>query len=65
MGIQTDVADEGSVKAMVGKLKSEFGGDGTDVRAAAAVFNVSGPFLRKPFLEIKAEELDGSYAGSV
>lgn len=61
MGIQTDVSDAGSVKAMIGTVKEEFG----EAKAAAAVFNVSGPFVRKPFLELKGEELDGSYAASV
>ena len=47
---------------MVEKVKGEFG---KDVTCAAAIFNASGAFVRKPFLEITGDELDGSYAGSV
>lgn len=47
---------------MVQKVKEEFG---DDVKIAAAVFNASGPFVRKPFLELTEEVLDGSYQGSV
>ena len=50
------------MKASVEKIREEYGGD---VRVAAAVFNGSGPFVRKPFLELTEGDLDGSYAGSV
>ena len=62
IGISTDVSDSKSVKAMVEKLKQEYG---NDVKCAAAVFNASGPFVRKPFLELTEEVMDASYAGSV
>lgn len=47
IGISTDVSDSASVKAAFGKISDEFGAVG----AAAAVFNASGGFVRKPFLE--------------
>lgn len=50
------------MKAMVGKIKQEYG---NDAKLAAAVFNVSGAFVRKPFLELTEDILDSSYAGSV
>ena len=62
MGISTDVSDSKSVKAMIEKVKEVYG---KDVKAAAAIFNASGPFKIAPFLELQEEDLDGSYAGSV
>lgn len=47
---------------MIEKVKHTYG---NDVRCAAAIFNASGPFSRKPFLELTEEMLDASYAGSV
>ncbi|KAI8941372.1 hypothetical protein NX059_002596 [Plenodomus lindquistii] len=52
IGISTDVADVASLKNVVDTIKKEFG---QDVAAAAAIFNASGPFMRKPFLEIPPE----------
>jgi len=49
IGISTDVADSQSVKNAIAVIKKEFG---DDVGAAAAIFNASGGFLRKPFLEL-------------
>lgn len=49
IGISTDVADSQSVKNAIEAIKKEFG---QDVGAAAAIFNASGGFLRKPFLEV-------------
>ena len=42
----------------VNKFKGEGG-------VAAAIYNVSGGFVRKPFLEIAEEELQKSFDGSV
>lgn len=56
------MSDSKSVKVMVGKVQEEYG---KDVNVAAAVFNASGAFVRKPFLELTEEDLDTSYAGSV
>ena len=47
---------------MVEKVREEYG---KDVKCAAAIFNASGAFVRKPFLELTEAEMDSSYAGSV
>lgn len=47
---------------MLEKVKHEYG---NTVKCAVAVFNASGAFVRKPFLELTEEVLDASYAGSV
>lgn len=47
---------------MIENLKKEYG---NDVKCAAAIFNASGAFVRKPFLELTEEVMDSSYAGSV
>lgn len=56
VGISTDVSDKNSVKAVVDRLDKEFPGQG----CAAAVFNASGGFRRKPFLETAVEEFTGA-----
>ncbi|KAJ4367670.1 hypothetical protein N0V83_007255 [Neocucurbitaria cava] len=61
IGISTDVSDSTSLKNAVDTIKEEFG---TDVGAAAAIFNASGGFLRKPFLEIPPEVFQQSLAVS-
>jgi NAD(P)-dependent dehydrogenase (short-subunit alcohol dehydrogenase family) len=52
IGISTDVADPASVKKAFEKLEEEMGG----AQLAAAVFNVGGSFVKKPFLELTEEE---------
>lgn len=52
IGISTDVADSASVKSAFEKLEKEMGG----APLAAAVFNVGGSFIKKPFLELTEEE---------
>ncbi|KAL6706752.1 hypothetical protein ACN47E_005088 [Coniothyrium glycines] len=61
IGISTDVADLSSLQNAVETIKQEFG---DDVGAAAAIFNASGGFLRKPFLEIPPEVFQQSLAVS-
>jgi NAD(P)-dependent dehydrogenase (short-subunit alcohol dehydrogenase family) len=61
IGISTDVSDVSSLKNAVDTIKKEFG---NDVGAAAAIFNASGPFMRKPFLEIPPEVFQSSLAVS-
>lgn len=61
IGISTDVSDASSLQKAVEAIKKEFG---QDVAAAAAIFNASGPFMRKPFLETPAETFQGSIAVS-
>ncbi|KAI4614863.1 hypothetical protein J4E80_006367 [Alternaria sp. BMP 0032] len=57
IGIATDVSSSQSLSSAVSKMKSEFG---DDVAAAAAIFNASGAFMRKPFLEIPSETFEKS-----
>lgn len=61
IGIKADVSDEASLKSAVDTIKKEFG---SDVGAAAAIFNASGGFLRKPFLELPADVFAQSLAVS-
>ncbi|KAF1931040.1 NAD(P)-binding protein [Didymella exigua CBS 183.55] len=49
IGISTDVSSKDSLANALSAIKKEFG---DSVCAAAAIFNASGGFLRKPFLEI-------------
>lgn len=57
LGISTDVADATSVKNAFRQIDKEFGG----AALAAAVFNVGGRFIRKPFLELSLEEFEAGY----
>ena len=57
IGISTDVSSEESVKSAFAKIKEEYGGAG----CAAAVFNASGGFFRKPLLEMGEEEFGRSW----
>lgn len=57
IGIPTDVTNAKSVKDAVGAAQKEFGGD----KCAAAVFNVGGKFIRKPFLELNQEEFESGW----
>ena len=71
VGISTDVADAKSVKSAVGQIKEEFGSgvgaavschrgfgmsESADCTLQAAIFNASGGFHRKPFLELNEED---------
>lgn len=57
IGVSTDVSSQDSLKNALDVIKKEFG---NDVGAAAAIFNASGGFLRKPFLEIDASVFEQS-----
>ena len=61
LGISTDVSSASSLAAAVSTIKSEFG---NDVAAAAAIFNASGAFMRKPFLEIPVETFEKGFGVS-
>ncbi|KAF1975105.1 NAD(P)-binding protein [Bimuria novae-zelandiae CBS 107.79] len=61
IGISTDVSDSKSVQNAVEIIKKEFG---PDVGAAAAIFNASGGFQRKPFLELSEDSFMQSLAVS-
>ncbi|KAK3077772.1 hypothetical protein LTS18_009349 [Coniosporium uncinatum] len=58
LGISTDVASSDSVKAAMEKVEGEFG---EGVGCAAAIFNASGKFVRKPFLELTEDEFMAGY----
>lgn len=57
IGIATDVADERSIAAAMDTVAREFG---RDAAVAAAVFNASGRFVRKPFLELSEDDFMAS-----
>ena len=57
VGISADVTDEKSVGDAFGKIKKEF----PEAKCAAAVFNVGGGFLRKPFLELTLDEFEAGW----
>lgn len=52
LGISTDISSSQSVKAAFAQIEKEFSGAGI----AAAVFNASGAFQRKPFLELTEDQ---------
>lgn len=60
IGFPTDVASQSSVKEAFVNIKKEFGGK----KLAAAIFNVGGSFIRKPFLELTAEEYELGYSAN-
>lgn len=55
IAVPTDLADSSSVNAAIEKIKQEYGQE-----CAAAIFNASGPFARKPFLETTEQEFKAS-----
>ncbi|PQE19534.1 short-chain dehydrogenase protein [Rutstroemia sp. NJR-2017a WRK4] len=56
-GISTDVSSAASVNAAFDEIKKEFGGK----KLAAAIYNVGGKFVRKPFLELSLEDYTAGY----
>ena len=52
IGISTDVSSPDSIKAAFGQVEKEHKG----ANIAAAVFNASGRFVRKPLLDMTVEE---------
>lgn len=58
IGISTDVSSPSSVSAAFEQIKKEFSGE---KKLAAAIFNVGGGFVRKPFLELTLEEYVSGY----
>lgn len=65
-GISTDITDEESVKKAFVKIEEDYvkGKDGNEGHLAAAVFNVGGGFIRKPFLELTTEEFESGFKGN-
>lgn len=57
IGISTDVSSASSVKSAFSKISEEFAGK----KLAAAVYNVGGRFVRKPFLELSLEDYEAGY----
>lgn len=60
IGISTDVSSQASVTSAFEEIKKEFSGK----KLSAAVFNVGGGFVRKPFLDLSLEEYQGGYAAN-
>ncbi|CAH0045151.1 unnamed protein product [Clonostachys solani] len=61
IGLTADVNDPASLKKAFETIKEQLPGS----RLAAAIFNLSGGFSRKPFLELAAGELDSAVDGTV
>jgi enoyl-[acyl-carrier-protein] reductase (NADH) len=57
VGISTDVADGESVKKALAQLKEQMGSS----KLSAAIYNVGGKFIRKPFLELSASEFESGW----
>jgi len=57
IGISTDVSSPSSVKSAFTEIEKEFKGK----QLAAAIFNVGGKFVRKPFLETTVEEYETGF----
>ena len=57
VGFPTDVASQKSVNDAFAQIQKEFKGK----KLAAAVFNVGGSFVRKPFLQLSLEEYETGF----
>lgn len=57
IGISTDTADGKSIQSAFDQINKERG----SAPLAAAIFNVGGGFVRKPFLELSAQEYEGGW----
>jgi NAD(P)-dependent dehydrogenase (short-subunit alcohol dehydrogenase family) len=57
VGVDADVADSVSLSNAFEKIKAEMG----DRKLAAAVYNVGGGFVRKPFLELTEKEYKAGF----
>lgn len=62
IGIPTDVTNSSSVKFAFEAIKRHEEGKGSHL--AAAVYNVGGKFVRKPFLELSDEDYAAGFAGN-
>ncbi|KAG7006514.1 protein arginine N-methyltransferase skb1 [Physcia stellaris] len=60
-GISVDVSDAGSVERGFEEVGRLLGGEDKGGKVAAAVFNVGGRFIRKPFLELTQEEFEAGW----
>ncbi|KAI9828119.1 MAG: hypothetical protein M1832_003646 [Thelocarpon impressellum] len=57
VGISADAADADSVKSAFGQISKEFAG----APLAAAVYNVGGRFVKKPFLELSLDDFEAGW----
>ncbi|KAI9744876.1 MAG: hypothetical protein M1818_001801 [Claussenomyces sp. TS43310] len=57
VGIDADASDLASLRTAFARIKEEVG----DKQLAAAVYNVGGSFVRKPFLELTPEEFASGF----
>jgi len=57
IGISTDASDGKSVAAAYEQIKKEMAG----AKLAAAIYNVGGRFIRKPFLELSEEDFESGW----
>lgn len=62
VGVRADVSDQESMKAAMAQVRKEFG---EEVTVAAAIFNASGGFVRKPFLEVPLEDFTKGWSVTV
>lgn len=60
IGISTDCADGQAVKAAFDQIKKEVGSG----KVAAAIYNVGGRFIRKPFLELSEDEFESGWVAN-
>lgn len=58
VGISCDTSDGAQVKAAFEKVRQE---DGFQGHLAAAIYNVGGTFIRKPFLELSESEYEAGW----
>jgi NAD(P)-dependent dehydrogenase (short-subunit alcohol dehydrogenase family) len=61
IGISTDVSNEESVKSAFKTIAQAY----NNAPCAAAIYNASGGFVRRPFLDTRVEELDKGWAVTV
>lgn len=61
IGVPTDAASEASVTSAFKTIAQAYG----NAPCAAAIYNASGGFVRKPFLETGAEDLEKGWAVTV
>jgi NAD(P)-dependent dehydrogenase (short-subunit alcohol dehydrogenase family) len=61
IGISADVSSEASVKSAFKTIAQEY----NDAPCAAAIYNASGGFVKKPFLETRVEDLGKGWTVTV
>jgi hypothetical protein len=61
IGVSADASSPNSLSDAFKSIEKEL----PEHQLAAAVFNAAGGFARKPFVELKPEELETSLSGSV